>query len=217
MVLAIEEPVEHVLFWSKHFLKSFKMSDMYSTIAWAKTSPDSEFSQIEISRNLAGENDVTFDLKYCGICHTDVHVACNHMGNTHYPCVPGHELAGIVTKVGANVTKVKVGDRYNQGNIVRRRSIRFWCSDILFRVGVGCISDSCMNCEGCAEGEEHLCAGRMTSTYDREITHGHIKTNTGWTFGGYSGSQTVHERWKWMLSLLLCMRSYKIKDFLLGS
>jgi len=94
------------------------------------------------------------------------------LGNTHYPCVPGHELAGIVTKVGANVTKVKVGDR----------------------VGVGCISDSCMNCEGCAEGEEHLCAGRMTSTYDREITHGHIKTNTGWTFGGYSGSQTVHER-----------------------
>merc|ERR1712126_361167 len=151
----------------------FEMSDMYSTVAWAKTSPDSEFSKIEISRNLAGENDVTFDLKYCGICHTDVHVACNHMGNTHYPCVPGHELAGIVTKVGANVTKVKVGDR----------------------VGVGCISDSCMNCEGCAEGEEHLCAGRMTSTYDRETNHGHIKTNTGWTFGGYSGSQTVHERY----------------------
>ena len=89
------------------------MAEMYETVAWAKTSPDSEFSKIEISRNVAGENDVTFDMKYCGICHTDVYVACNHMGDTHYPCVPGHELAGIVTKVkvGANVTKVKVGDR----------------------------------------------------------------------------------------------------------
>ena len=84
---------------------------MYSTVAWAKTSGDSYFSKINISRNVAGQNDVTFDLKYCGICHTDVNVACNDGGSTHYPCVPGHELAGVVTKVGRNVTKFKVGDR----------------------------------------------------------------------------------------------------------
>jgi len=150
------------------------MTDMYTTFAWAKTSAESKFSKIEISRNVAGDKDVTFDLKYCGICHTDVHIANNEMGRvpTKYPCVPGHELAGIVTKVGANVTKVKVGDS----------------------VGVGCISDSCMNCEGCAAGEEHLCATGMTQTYNNPTTYGHIKTNTGWTFGGYSGSQTVHER-----------------------
>ena len=84
---------------------------MYSTVAWAKTSANSKFKKIEISRNVAGENDVTFSLKYCGICHTNVNVACNDTGATHYPCVPGHELAGIVTKVGSKVTKFKIGDR----------------------------------------------------------------------------------------------------------
>ena len=149
-----------------------KMSDMYKTVAWAKTAADSSFSKIEIERNVAGDSDVTFEMKYCGICHTDVHIANNDMMSTHYPCVPGHELAGVVTSVGSKVTKVKVGDR----------------------VGVGCIVDSCMNCDGCKAGEEHLCEGGMTMTYDNETKHGHIKTNTGWTFGGYSGSQTVHER-----------------------
>ena len=51
---------------------------------------------------------MTFELKYCGICHTDVHIADNDMGRTHYPCVPGHELAGVVTTVGSNVTNYKV-------------------------------------------------------------------------------------------------------------
>ena len=84
------------------------MSEMYSTMAWAKSAADSEFGKIEIKRNATGDNDVTFDLKYCGICHTDVHIANNDMGNTKYPCVPGHELAGVVTRVGKNVTKYKV-------------------------------------------------------------------------------------------------------------
>ena len=58
------------------------MSDMYSTVAWAKTAADSKFSQIDIQRNVIGNHDVSFDLKYCGICHTDVHIANNDMGNT---------------------------------------------------------------------------------------------------------------------------------------
>ena len=145
---------------------------MYKTVAWGKTSTDTPFSKIEIERNLAGDSDVTFELKYCGICHTDVHIANNDMMSTHYPCVPGHELAGVVTSVGSKVTKVKVGDN----------------------VGVGCISDSCLNCDNCKTGEEHLCINGMTGTYNGQIKHGHIKTNSGWTFGGYSGTQTVHEK-----------------------
>merc|ERR1719242_586218 len=92
--------------------------------------------------------------------------------STKYPCVPGHELAGVVTAVGAGVTKCKVGDR----------------------VGVGCIVDTCMACKTCDQGNEHMCPKEMTMTYDAEIKHGHIKTNTGWTLGGYSGSQTVNEK-----------------------
>ena len=149
------------------------MSDMYSTVAWAKTSADSKFSEIKIQRNVAGEHDVTFELKYCGICHTDVHIANNDMMSTKYPCVPGHELAGVVTAVGSGVTKCKVGDR----------------------VGVGCIVDTCMACKTCDQGNEHMCPKEMTMTYDAEIKHGHIKTNTGWTLGGYSGSQTVNEKY----------------------
>ena len=75
-------------------------------------------------------------------------------------------------QVGSKVTKCKEGDR----------------------VGVGCIVDTCMDCGGCEAGEEHMCCKGMTGTYNGDIKHGHIRTNTGWTFGGYSGSQTVHER-----------------------
>merc|ERR1711936_523427 len=146
--------------------------EMYSTVAWAKTAADSEFSKIKIKRNTAGPDDVTFELKYCGICHTDVHIAANDMGSTKYPCVPGHELAGVVTAVGKNVTKCQVGDH----------------------VGVGCVVDSCLSCPGCDDGEEHMCQKEMTMTYDADIKHGHIKTGSGWTFGGYSCSQTVHQR-----------------------
>jgi len=148
------------------------MGDMYTAVAWAKKSPDGVFEQIEIQRNVAGDDDVTFDVKFCGICHTDVHISNNDMGMTNYPCVPGHELAGVVTAVGKNVTKYKVGDR----------------------VGVGCISDCCMNCAGCAAGEEQMCETGMTGTYDAKIKYGHLKTGHGWTYGGYSSSQTVNQR-----------------------
>lgn len=145
---------------------------MYSTFAWAKLAPESEFSKIEIERNTAGADDVTFDLKYCGICHTDVLIAANDMGSTKYPCVPGHEVAGVVSSVGENVTKFKVGDQ----------------------VGIGYIVDCCMNCAPCEAGEEHICSQGMTATYDADTKHGHIATDSGWTYGGYSGSYTVNQR-----------------------
>ena len=148
---------------------------MYTTQAWAKAAADSDFQKIDIQRNLCGEEDVTFAVKYCGVCHSDVHVAEDHLKpvrTTNYPCVPGHELAGLVTEVGAKVTAYKVGDM----------------------VGVGCISDSCLACPGCSTGNEHTCQAGMTGTYNGETKHGHIATDRGWTFGGYSKSQTVHQR-----------------------
>ena len=109
---------------------------MYTTFAFAKPNKDSKFEKINIKRNVAGDGDVTFALKYCGVCHTDVHYAEGHDGlNTKYPCVPGHELAGVVTNIGPGVTKVKVGDR----------------------VGVGCMVDSCGNCPMCKQGDERFC------------------------------------------------------------
>ena len=78
---------------------------MYKTFAFGKTSNDANFERMTIERNLEGDEDVTFDLKYCGVCHSDVHIADNDLGMTHYPCVPGHELAGVVIRVGGAVTK----------------------------------------------------------------------------------------------------------------
>ena len=82
---------------------------MYGTVAWAKTSKESEFEKINIQRNLPGLKDVTFDLLYCGICHTDLHFAKDELGLTSYPVVPGHELVGVITAVGTDVTGIKVG------------------------------------------------------------------------------------------------------------
>ncbi len=120
---------------------------------------------------MCGPDDVEFDVKFCGVCHTDVHFANNDLGTTNYPCVPGHELAGVVTKVGKHVRKVKVGDH----------------------VGVGCIVDSCLKCKVCKASEEQYCVNGFTMTYDFKITHNHIKTNSGYTFGGYSKKMTVRE------------------------
>jgi len=71
-------------------------------------------------------------MKFCGVCHSDVHLGLNALGGSMYPMVPGHELVGIVVEVGIKVTKVKVGDH----------------------VGVGCISDSCLDCRMCSKGDE---------------------------------------------------------------
>ena len=81
---------------------------MYTTLGWGKRSQDGKFERIHFGRKEGGARDVTFKLKYCGVCHTDVHFAQNAMENTIYPCVPGHELAGLVTQVGSEVRKVVV-------------------------------------------------------------------------------------------------------------
>jgi len=106
------------------------------------------------------------------MCHTDVHITKNHMGNTKYPIVPGHELAGVVTKVGEKVTKYVIGDK----------------------VGVGCMVECCMNCPACDDGDEQQCEGGFTMTYNDDIKHNQLNTSTGYTYGGYSCRTTVHQR-----------------------
>lgn len=146
---------------------------MYKTFAYSRASATDEFKPITIKRSDAGPDDVKFDILYCGICHTDVHFGNDDLGMGKWPLVPGHELAGVVTQVGANVKSVAVGDR----------------------VGVGCIVDSCMNCACCETSEEQYCENGMTMTYASDTVHGHISTDTGFTHGGYSGSIAVHERY----------------------
>lgn len=114
------------------------------------------------------EHDVAIDIKYCGICHSDIHQARDEWGGSMFPMVPGHEIAGIVTSVGAKVTKFKVGDR----------------------VGVGCFVDSCRHCQQCEQGQEQYCENGMTGTYNAMERDG--KTPT---FGGYSNKIVVDENY----------------------
>ena len=71
---------------------------MYTTFGLARSARSAKFQRINIERNVGGELDVTIDVKFCGVCHSDVHIADNDMGTTQYPCVPGHELAGVVVR-----------------------------------------------------------------------------------------------------------------------
>lgn len=119
-------------------------------------------------RRPLGDNDVLIDIKYSGICHSDIHTIKGHWGPQQYPQVPGHEIAGIVAAVGKNVTKFKVGDK----------------------AGVGCMVNSCMQCDSCKKGEEHHCETTgMTGTYGSPEK----SSPSGITQGGYSNNIVVTE------------------------
>jgi len=140
-------------------------------------SGECDFKPRRMQRRAPGPDDIQFDLKYSGVCHTDLHIAAGHLNSlsaTHYPCVPGHELAGVVTEVGANVTKFSVGDH----------------------VGVGCMVDSCLNCQQCNAGREHLCSRQNTATYNGIDKHGRaaVWPPGSHTLGGYTNKMVVHER-----------------------
>lgn len=137
------------------------------TKAYAATASGEELKPFEIQRREPGPHDVLIDIKFCGICHSDVHQARNEWGQSKFPMVPGHEITGIVEKTGDRVTKFKTGDR----------------------VGVGCMVDSCKECDSCNEGLEQYCEKRCVLTYnDIELDD---KTPT---LGGYSDRITVNER-----------------------
>lgn len=125
---------------------------------------------MEIERNPPQADEVHIDILYCGVCHSDLHQVKNDWGNTIYPCVPGHEVVGRVTEVGSAVTKFKTGDM----------------------VGVGCMIDSCGQCQPCQHGEENYCQGPVswTATYNGPMKPDGSGANT---FGGYSTNMTVKE------------------------
>lgn len=137
------------------------------TKAYAAHGPGQELKPFEIERREPGPNDVLIDVKYCGICHSDVHQVLDEWGGSIFPIVPGHEITGIVAKVGDEVSRFKPGDR----------------------VGVGCLVDSCKECKSCKEGLEQYCEKRAVLTYNNlELDE---KTPT---YGGYSHRITVLER-----------------------
>ena len=90
---------------------------MYSTQAIGKNSKVEKLQKITIERGWTGEEDLEIDVKYCGICHTDIHIANNDFGTIQYPVVPGHEIAGVVTKVGTKVKDIEVGDHVGIGQV----------------------------------------------------------------------------------------------------
>jgi len=139
---------------------------MTKTPAYAALSATTPLTHFSIDRREPGPHDVKIEILYCGVCHSDLHTARSEWAGTKYPCVPGHEIVGRVTAVGAQVTKVKVGDR----------------------AGVGCMVDSCGECESCKAGLEQYCYPGNVGTYN-----GHDRHSGGHTFGGYSGSITVTE------------------------
>ncbi|WP_444641067.1 NAD(P)-dependent alcohol dehydrogenase [Halomonas sp. AOP27-A1-41] len=122
---------------------------------------------ITITRREPGPQDVQIDIVYCGICHSDIHQVRSEWAGTLYPCVPGHEIVGRVSTVGAHVNKHKVGDL----------------------VGIGCIVDSCQHCEECGDGLENYCDG-MVGTYNFPTPDA-----PGHTLGGYAQQIVVDERY----------------------
>jgi uncharacterized zinc-type alcohol dehydrogenase-like protein len=121
---------------------------------------------MNITRRAPGAHDVQIDIAFCGVCHSDIHQVRAEWSGTLYPCVPGHEIVGRVSALGAHVSGFKVGDL----------------------VGVGCIVDSCKHCDDCDAGLENYC-DHMVGTYNGPTTDA-----PGHTLGGYSQQVVVHER-----------------------
>jgi uncharacterized zinc-type alcohol dehydrogenase-like protein len=126
---------------------------------------DAPLEPLQIQRRAVGPEDVRIDIKYCGICHSDIHFTRGEWGEIQYPAIPGHEITGIVSEVGENVTGFAVGDR----------------------VGVGCMVNSCRECENCRRGEEQYCIPGNTQTYGSVDRDGTI------TYGGYSDHVVVDQ------------------------
>jgi uncharacterized zinc-type alcohol dehydrogenase-like protein len=136
------------------------------TIGYAALTCDAPMAPFDFERRSPRANDVAMEILYCGVCHSDLHMARNDWGGSLYPVVPGHEIVGRVTEVGQEVKRYKVGDL----------------------VAVGCMVDSCQRCDQCHRGEEMFCREVMTQTYnspDRQT--GDI------TRGGYSKHLVVRE------------------------
>ncbi|WP_116244245.1 NAD(P)-dependent alcohol dehydrogenase [Nocardiopsis sp. FIRDI 009] len=140
---------------------------MTTVAAYAAPAAKAPLERTTIERRPVGESDVRIDIRYAGICHSDIHQANEGWGESIFPMVPGHEITGVVAEVGSAVTRYRVGDR----------------------VGVGCFVDSCRECAYCEKGLEQYCAEGMTVTYNGLDRRGEP------TYGGYSTGIVVDERY----------------------
>src|SRR5271167_1930138 len=138
---------------------------MSTVSAYAASDSTGHLSKTTITRREPGPHDVAIDIKFAGICHSDIHTVKAEWGTPKYPVVPGHEIAGVVTAVGSEVTKHKVGDH----------------------VGVGCMVNSCGKCSSCKAGLEQYCKPGATVTYNAIDKDGTV------TQGGYSQAVVVNE------------------------
>jgi len=125
------------------------------------------FERSTIQLRDVGPNDVQIDIAFAGVCHSDIHQAREEWGKAIFPMVPGHEIAGVVTQVGSDVSKHKVGDR----------------------VGIGCFVDSCRECENCLAGEQQFCVKGNVPTYNGRQYSGEE------TYGGYAKQIVADENY----------------------
>ena len=154
------------------FAQGNQRPDPAKTVAskgYAARDTSGKLSPWSFERRPVGDDDILIEIKFCGICHSDIHQLRGDWGPQKYPQVPGHEIAGVVVATGKNVTRFKVGDH----------------------AGVGCMVDSCGTCESCRHGEEQHCDNDATL-----FTYGYPdKTSpTGITQGGYANNIVVRER-----------------------
>ena len=150
-------------------LENETCAETYTTKAYGALAANSGLSEMTVPRRKPRSNDVQIEILYCGICHTDLHIARNdwaQISPTIYPCVPGHEIVGRVTKAGSKVRKFQEGDL----------------------AAVGCMVDSCRACPSCREGEEQYCDSMPILTYNAPD-----KYLGGMTYGGYSQSIVLDE------------------------
>jgi uncharacterized zinc-type alcohol dehydrogenase-like protein len=160
-------------------------------VCMATKGPECDFRPTKFTRRALLPTDVLIDMKYCGVCHTDLHTAAGHLaalGMKAYPCVPGHELVGVCTAVGSKVTRVKVGDH----------------------VGVGCMVDSCMNCAACKRGEEQMCTKQVGTYGGKDNGSGRAATGPGaprHTLGGYTTRMVVDEKFS-----IIIPKSYPLEN-----
>ena len=139
---------------------------MFICSGFAAQGSSQPLGPFSFNRRDPGPNDVQIEILYCGVCHSDLHQTRNEWHNTVYPCLPGHEIIGRVTKTGAEVKRFKPGEL----------------------AGVGCMVDSCRDCASCREGLEQYCEKGFNPTYN-----GQDKALGGPTFGGYSNAIVVDE------------------------
>jgi uncharacterized zinc-type alcohol dehydrogenase-like protein len=144
---------------------------MSKTKGYAAPIAKAPLAPFSFERREPGEHDVLIDIKYCGICHSDIHQTRNEWGDflqeSIFPMVPGHEITGVVTSVGSKVTKYKIGDK----------------------VGVGCFVDSCRTCTSCQKSLEQYCDVHTVWTYNGRENDGTP------TYGGYSERIVVDENY----------------------